>query len=77
MTPEQGTLDGAWVPYPPPRPWHATDRQRALLRFMRHDPAPIRTVQARHFYADASGALRRLEAMGLVERVGRGKWRAT
>lgn len=72
--PEQLTFDGGAVPYPTPRPYRLTDQQRALLRFMRHDPAPIRTVQARHFYADPSGALRRLEAIGLVHREGRGRW---
>jgi hypothetical protein len=32
---------------------------------------------AGRFFVDGSGALRRLEALGRVRRVGRGKWRTT
>lgn len=71
---QQITLDGELVSYPLARPRHLTERQRDLLRWMRTTP-PISTGQARRFYADASGALGRLETMGLVKRVERGKWR--
>ena len=76
MAPEQLTIDGELVPYPLPPPRRLTTRQRALLRFIRADPAPIAARQARHFFADPYGALRRLEALGLVRRRGRGRWEA-
>lgn len=78
---EQLTIDGELVAYPPPRPRQLATRQRDLLRWLRllstvwADGVPTRMVG--QFYADPSGALRRLEALGLVRRVSRGKWAAT
>ena len=79
--PEQLTIDGELVPYPLPAPRTLTTRQRTLVRWMRfyveqHD-RPFPTGAASWYYADAAGALRRLEALGLVRRVERGKWRTT
>jgi hypothetical protein len=77
---EQLRLDGDAVPYPLPRARHLTERQRDLLRYVAvvYDQAEsFPTGMAGRFFVDASGALRRLEAMGRVRRIGRGKWRAT
>jgi hypothetical protein len=76
MTGEQLDFDGGGVSYPMPRPHRLTERQRELLRLMRAG-GPRWTCEVVPFYADASGALRRLEKLGLVERVARGYWRAT
>jgi len=77
MTPEQLTLDGGAVPYPIPPPRRLTERQRYLLAYMRARSNPtMPTYLARPFYVDPYGALRRLERMGLVQRVARGKWTA-
>jgi hypothetical protein len=57
-----------------------TDRQRDLLRYVAvvYDAGEsFPTGMAGRFFVDASGALRRLEALGRVCHVGRGKWRAT
>jgi hypothetical protein len=72
-------LDGGEVAHPM-RVRHLTERQRELLRFMRwagRHGSPIVTYEARMLYADPHGALRRLEALGLVCRAGRGCWKAT
>lgn len=74
--PDQLTIDGGSVPYPLPPPRHLTERQRELLRLMRAG-GPRWTFECRQVYADPTGALRRLEALGLVERIARGYWRAT
>jgi predicted RNA polymerase sigma factor len=77
---EQLRLDGPAVPYPLPRPRHLTERQRDLLRYVAivYDAGQsFPTGMAHRFFVDASGALRRLEALGRVSQVGRGKWRAT
>lgn len=71
-------LDGGEVVHPM-RVRHLTERQRELLRFIRwagRHGSPIVTYEARVFYADPHGALRRLEALGLVCRAGRGCWKA-
>jgi hypothetical protein len=79
MSAEQLTLDGGAVPYPLPKPRHVTDRQRDLLRFVAsvygHEPFP--TGMAGTFFGDPSGALRRLEALGRVRHIRRGRWAAT
>jgi hypothetical protein len=72
---EQLTITGGSVSHPPPRARHLTERQRELLRMLRVW-GEVSTRAARLYYADPSGALGRLEALGLVERVGRGRWRA-
>lgn len=80
MTPDQLTFDGGSVPYPPPRPRRLTERQRLLVRYMRFyvamrpDLPAFPTWAACLYYADPHGALRRLEALGLVHRAGRGWW---
>jgi hypothetical protein len=75
--PVQLTIDGREVPHPLPAARHMTARQRDLWLFIAMAPSGyVTTGRARHFYADASGALRRLERFGRVERVGRGRWAA-
>jgi hypothetical protein len=73
-------LDGSGeVPFPMRAGRRLTERQRELLRFIRwagRHGSPIVTYEARVFYADPHGALRRLEALGLVCRAGRGCWKA-
>lgn len=79
--PDQLTIDGGSVPYPLPPPRHLTERQRRLVRYLRfyveQKARPFPTAEAVLYFADPSGALRRLEALGLVERIARGYWRAT
>jgi hypothetical protein len=74
MTYEQLTVDGRSVPYPLPKPRHLTARQRDMLVILTASDVPMTTREVGRLYADPSGALRRLERMGLVERVSRGKW---
>lgn len=76
-THEHLTIGGDWVPYPLPRPRHLTERQRDLLVVLKASKAPTRTRDVCRLYVNASAALRRLEAMGLVRRVARGRWEAT
>lgn len=74
--PWQLTFGGGEVPYPMPTPKTLNRRQRDLLNYMRADDGgAIDTVTAYLFYADPTGALRRLEGLGLVEHVAIGKWR--
>lgn len=72
----QLTLDDRAEPYPPPARRPLTGRQRGLLEWMRRT-GETRTMEAGAFFVDASGAMRRLERLGLVERVSRGHWRTT
>jgi hypothetical protein len=74
MTLEQLTLDGGSVPYPIPKQPTLTERQRDLLLVLTAGDGPMRTRDVRRFYADASGALRRLQRLGLVTQVSRGWW---
>jgi hypothetical protein len=70
---EQLTLDGS----PARLARRMTSRQRDLWLWIAFEPdATISTVVARRFFRDASGALRRMEQLGVVEQVKRGKWRA-
>lgn len=72
---EQLTLVGE-----PVAPRRLTERQHQLLEVVRwfgEYGAALPTREARRFYVDPSGALRRLERLGLVRRAGRGRWRAT
>ena len=69
----QLSMDGAAVLFPMPAPRRLTERQRDLLRYARAHGG-ITTREARRFYADASGALWRLECLGLVRQTGRGVW---
>lgn len=76
--PWQLTLGGGEVPYPMSAPKTLNHRQRDLLNYMRAgEGGTIDTVTAYLFYADPTGALRRLEVLGLVEHVAIGKWRLT
>lgn len=83
MAGEQLTIYGKLEPYPLRKPRRLTERQRNLVRYMRfwvamkHNGAAFPTREASLYYADPAGALRRLEALGLVARVARGKWVAT
>lgn len=72
----QLTLDDRAEPYPPPAHRLLTARQRDLLRWVRRS-GETRTLEANMFFADAHGAMRRLERAGLIEHVKRGWWRAT
>lgn len=72
----QLTTDGELVPWMQAPPHRLTDRQRDLMRYIRFRGG-ITTREARRFYADAGGALRRLERIGLVQRRGNGAWEAT
>ena len=72
----QLTTDGEFVPWMQAPPHRLTERQRDLMRFVRFRGG-ITTRDARRFYADAGGALRRLEVLGLVKRRGNGGWEAT
>lgn len=78
---EQLTFDGGAEPYPLRHVYVLTTRQRDLLRYMRwlcQHGSPMATREARKFYADPGGALRRLEALGLVRHcTGRGCWKPT
>lgn len=69
----QLTFDGRAEPLPLHKAKTLTQRQRDLLLWLRMT-YPTTTASAGRFYADPSGALRRLEALGLVERVSRGRW---
>src|SRR4051812_7231009 len=72
----QLTIDGGEVPFPLPRPRQLTERQRSLWLWAAMWPGrEITTADAGRFFADPSGALRRLEAFGRVEWIGRGRWR--
>jgi hypothetical protein len=78
MAPEQLRLDGDAVPYPLPRARHLTERQRDLwLWASTTAPGGFTTADAGRFFADPSGALRRLEAFGRVRRLARGLWATT
>jgi len=72
----QLTIDGREEPWPPPAPHHLTERQRELLRYLAdvYGVEPFRTGAAGRHFADPSGALRRLERLGLVCSLGRGRW---
>jgi hypothetical protein len=75
---EQLTFDGAPVAYPLPRPRHLTERQRDLwLWAATTTPNGFTTADAGRFFADPSGALRRLESFGRVRRLARGLWATT
>jgi hypothetical protein len=76
----QLTIDGREVPFPLPAPFRLTERQRELLRYMRAVDswgATFHTGDARRFFRDATGAMRRLEAAGVVEHTAHGTWRPT
>jgi len=73
---EQLTIDGELIEHPTPRPRRLTERQRDLLRFIRF-AGVIYTREAHRYYIDANGALRRLEAVGLVRRRSGRRWEAT
>lgn len=75
FAPVQLTIDGGAVPYPLPKPRHMTERQRQVWLWGK-TRGTLTTADVRRFYVDPFGALRRLEAFGAVERVGRGRWRA-
>lgn len=80
MTGEQLNFDGTSVPLPIPKPRALTARQRDLVRYVRiyaGQDTPMPTRRAGLFFRDASGALRRLEIIGLVRRVKHGHWTAT
>jgi len=68
------TVDGREEPFPGARVHRLTERQRELVRFVATYDS-ILTLEAKMFYADAHGALKRLEALGLIEHVRRGRWR--
>ena len=74
--PRQLTIDGREVPYPLPPPKHLTTRQHDFLLVLTAGDDPMTTADVRRFFADASGAMRRLEALGLVVHVARGRWAA-
>lgn len=74
MSNGQLTLEGNVVPLPLPAPKRLTERQRELLHVLAASGRPMVTADVRRFYVDASGAMRRLAAVGLVRRVGRGRW---
>ena len=77
-TDRQLTIDGASVPHPLPAPRRLNARQRDLWLWAAMAPGGfITTAQARRFYADPAGALRRLEAFGVMRRLEHGRWRAT
>lgn len=70
----QLTIDGREVAMAMvPKFRRLTTRQRDLLLYVRM-VGLVTTDEARHFYADPTGALVRLEALGLVQRAGRGLW---
>lgn len=82
----QLTMDGREVPAPP-RVRALTERQRMLLRYVRHhgEVRPVEIGQLMHatresaprprFYSsDGADALARLAVRGLVERRARGVW---
>lgn len=73
---DQLTIDGRAVPHPPPRPRRLTERQRELVRVLVAGEQATSTADVHRLYADASGALRRLEALGLARHVAHGKWAA-
>lgn len=74
----QLTIDGDEVPMGKRPPKALTFRQRELYWFVAIQiPLHVTTAECRLFFRDPSGALRRLEALGLIEHVERGKWRAT
>ena len=73
--PEQLTFGGGSVPYPIPEPPSLTTRQRELLLVLRGE-GPMTTAQLRRLYADPNGVIRRLRKLGLIRRVGRGRWAA-
>jgi hypothetical protein len=73
----QLTFDGREVEHPPRLERHLTTRQHDLLRVVRATSQPFSTRFVGRFYRNPSGVMRRLEEIGLVERVGRGWWRAT
>jgi hypothetical protein len=76
-TDRQLTIDGAEVPYPLPTPRRLNPRQRELWLYAALAPGGfITTGQASRFYADPSGALRRLEDFGVMRRLDHGRWRA-
>lgn len=75
-TPEQLTFGGGSVPYPIPEPPTLTTRQRELLLVLRAHPDGMSTAQLRRLYADPNGVIRRLRRLGLVRRIGRGRWAA-
>ena len=77
-TPEQLTIDGGAVPHPLTAPRRLNHRQRDLWLWAAMAPTgSITTGDARRFYADPAGALRRLEAFGVMRRLERGTWKAT
>lgn len=74
--PKQLTIDGGEVAYPLPRPKRLTTRQHDFLLVLTAGDEPMATRDVRRFFVDASGAMRRLEALGLVRQVRRGRWAA-
>jgi hypothetical protein len=67
-------LDGGADPYPPPAPKRLSDRQTILARLLRIR-GELRTREAAGLYVDPSGALGRLERIGLARRGPvRGHW---
>jgi hypothetical protein len=76
MTSDQLDFDGHATPFPLPPARRLTERQRDMLRWMRAwDDSPITTREARRFFADPTGALKRLEKMGLIYCSARGFWK--
>lgn len=72
-TSEQLTFDGS----PARKARRMNRRQKDLWLWMAFEPhATMTTGAARRFYRDPHGALERLVRMGVVEKVGRGRWRA-
>lgn len=75
MRTEQLTFSGGSVSHPAPAPVRLTERQRDLMRVLRFR-GEITTAGADLFFIDGGGALRRLERLGLVCHVARGRWEA-